>query len=160
MKRKDTTQTAIALACALGVATVGCGTDLTAAGRRVRVGKAPPHPKCEELGIVHGSGGGGMYTTSEDKMEGAQNELRNQAAEKGGNFVVMDVAGSDMSGMTISGRAFSCRHLEEQPAPAAPQPAKAPSAEERLRKLRDLMDKGLITQDEYERRKKEILESL
>src|SRR5262249_18667952 len=129
------------------------------AGAMVRVGKAAPNPDCRELGIVYGSGGGGAYTSSQQKMESAQNELRNQAAAKGGNFVVMDIAGSDIGGVAISGRAISCRHLDEAP-PSAPGAAPAPSAEERLIKLKQLLDKGLITPEEHDKRKQEILKSL
>lgn len=44
------------------------------------------------------------------------------------------------------------------PAPAADEPAV--SAEERLRKLADLHEKGLVTDEEYAARRKEIIDSL
>jgi hypothetical protein len=44
-------------------------------------------------------------------------------------------------------------------APSAPAPA-APDPEERLRKLKDLRDKGLITPEEYENKRQEILKGL
>ena len=142
----------------------GCATELTAAGQDVRLGKAEPGNQCRELGIVQGSGGGGMYTSSGDKMQWAQNDLRNHTAEVGGNYVAMDVAGSDVRSLTLSGRAFACPPGGAAPAapaatPAAPAPAVA-SPEERLRKLQELRDKGLITEQEYATRRKEILQSL
>lgn len=164
---------------ALGSLTVlltGCGSELTAAGSMVRVGRSLPHPYCREVGMVMGSAGGGAYTSGEYKMENAQIRLRNRAGELGANYVVMDVAGSDIASMTISGRAFVCGPPPPgapvvanptppfaAPVPAPPpaaQPAAAPSAEERLRKLKALADQGLITPQEYEQRKKEILQSL
>jgi hypothetical protein len=52
------------------------------------------------------------------------------------------------------------------PAPSAAQPAAAPAApaaasvEERLRTLQDLREKGLITQEEYDARRQEILQEI
>lgn len=47
------------------------------------------------------------------------------------------------------------------PATAAAAPAAAPAdPEERLRRLKDLRDKGLITADEYEKKRQEILKGL
>jgi hypothetical protein len=165
----------------------GCLAQLNAAGAGVKLSKAEPVTGCRELGIVHGSGGGAAYTSSEDKMQSAQNDIRNRAATMGGNYVVMDVMGGDISGLTLSGRAFQCPPeplgatgpmVAAAPAPDAqaqvlaphPQAAQAlrearpapqpTSAEERLVRLKELLDKGLITQPEYDGRRKEILQSL
>ena len=46
-------------------------------------------------------------------------------------------------------------HIEEEPAPG-----EASSAEERLLKLRGLYDRNLITEEEYEAKKEEILREL
>ena len=44
---------------------------------------------------------------------------------------------------------------------AAPAPASAPAdPAERLLKLKDLFDRGLITADEYEKKRQEILKGL
>lgn len=174
----------------------GCLAQLNAAGAGVKLSKAEPVVGCRELGLVHGSGGGAAYTSSEDKMQSAQNDIRNRAAAMGGNYVVMDVMGGDISGLTLSGRAFQCPAEQlgapgvpstmvaaapvqgaqaGQPAPGA-QPAQAgqaivqdrqdrpagqpASAEERLVRLKELLDKGLITQPEYDGRRKEILQTL
>jgi Domain of unknown function (DUF4156)/Short C-terminal domain len=145
-----------------------CSTALTAQGSNVRVAKSA-HANCTELGIVYGSGGGGGYTSAEGKMESAQNELRNKTARMGGNLVVLDAAGGDATSMSMSGRAFDCgkegpvevavvddqtqmRHTESQSA--------QPNAEDRLRKLQELLEKGLITQEEHDKRKAEILDSI
>jgi hypothetical protein len=132
----------------------GCYSDLSAQGNAVRIGKLEPQG-CRELGTVYGSGGGGPYTSGETKLESAQNELRNHTAEKGGNYVVMDVASSDPRSVTLTGRAFQCADRpmvadrSSEPAPPqaapAPPPVKAATPEERLAKLKDLLDKKLIT---------------
>jgi len=73
----------------------------------------------------------------------------------------MDAVGSDVHGMTISGRAFRCEQLPSNVSPTASAAAPAASdPEARLRKLKELLDKGLITQDDYDKRRAEILQSL
>ena len=164
-----------------------CGSELSSAGSEVRIGKgAPEDAKCHELGIVYGSGGGGMYTTREGKLESAQNDLRNKTAELGGNFVIMDISAGDAAGVTLSGRALRCDQGHPQNATrvdapadreAATIPAAAPqrteaatertgasaatqTPEQRIRALDDLHQKGLVTDSEYQARRKEILDSL
>lgn len=92
----------------LVVTAAACSTELNPAGREVRVAKAVPHENCQELAVVYGSGTGAGYTSSEDKMRSAQNDLRNNAASRGANIVVLDAAGADVSGFAFSGRAFQC----------------------------------------------------
>jgi Domain of unknown function (DUF4156)/Short C-terminal domain len=149
----------------------GCYSDLSASGAAVRIGKLEPLG-CRELGTVYGSGGGGPYTSSQTKLESAQNELRNQTAGKGGNYVVMDVSSADQRGLTLSGRAFQCadREMVADRAPPPPPPQAAPpnaapapptaTPEERLAKLKELLDKKLITQEEYDKRRAEIVGSI
>lgn len=148
----------------------GCGSELTAAGANVKVGKgAPEGHKCRELGIVYGSGGGGGYTGTQAKLEWAQNELRNKTAELGGNFVIMDASSGDAAGISISGRALSCTEAPPEAVPVRitsgseqnAEPIAAPaSPEERLRKLDDLHQKGLVSDEEHQKRRKEIIDSL
>jgi hypothetical protein len=165
------TRTNLGLIGALLLSVPACVEDLTAAGQQVHMGKADPEG-CRELGRVHGSGGGGRYTSSDAKMESAENDIRNKAAEMGANYVAMDALGGDGQGMTLSGRAFQCDTLPGNgvttnyappaappPPPAAPPPP-PPTPEARLAKLKELLDKGLITQDEYDRRRAEILKSI
>jgi hypothetical protein len=145
--------------------TTGCGaTELTEAGQQVHVGKADPGAGCKELGTVYGSGGVEYVRNSETEMTSAQNELRNRAGKLGATYVSMDAIGVSGGGTTISGRAFHC---EEAPAGtpvasaaavAVPPPAQSP--EERLTKLKELLDKGMITQTEYDRKRAEIIQSL
>jgi hypothetical protein len=152
-------------ACVLfALSSSACGAELSDAGRSVQVGKADPRGACRELGAVYGSGGGGAYTSTEDKMRSARNEIRNNAAALGANYVELDALGSDVMGMTMTGRAFACDNIpstEAEPAVVAPPaPSTAPTPEERLAKLKELLDKGLITQDEYDKRRAQILQSI
>jgi hypothetical protein len=138
-------------------------TALTPAGAQVHLGKAEPSG-CQELGRVHGSGGGGQYTTSDDKMNSAENDIRNKAAAMGANYVAMDALGGDITSMTYSGRAFHCEQLPGDNVAVithqGPAPTPTATPEARLAKLKELLDKGLITQDEYDKRRAEILKSI
>jgi hypothetical protein len=145
----------------LAWAFAGCTpTELTGAGEQVRIGKSDPVDACIEVGTINGSGEGG---SGEDRMTSAQNELRNRAAVQGANYVVMDAVESELHGLTISGRAFRCDRLPSNLAPSESAPAASGAArdpEARLRKLKELLDKGLITQEDYDKRRAEILQSL
>jgi hypothetical protein len=46
------------------------------------------------------------------------------------------------------------------PAPVAPPPPRAPSAEEKLRSLAKLRDDGLITPEDYEAKKADLLKEM
>ena len=165
----------IALVCFGVVLMFGCGGStrgLTPAGQTVGLGKVQPHAGCRELGIVMGTGGGGGYTSSESKMQMANNRIRNKTAELGGDFVVLDTSGGDLSGITLTGRAFDCSAgpPQSQPVPVqlvqpGPAPAGQPAnteltVEERMLQLKDLHTKGLITDAEYETRRQAILSEI
>ena len=142
----------------------GCASPLNANGAGVRIGKgAPEDAKCDELGVVYGTGFG-MYSGTESNIESAQNELRNKTAALGGNFVIMDVSTEDGTGVHMSGRAIRCTARPANSEPVAPRSAPVQAAqqtpEQRIRGLDDLRQKGLITDEEYQQRRKEILESL
>jgi hypothetical protein len=127
--------------------------------KKIGIGKAPPHDNCKELGNIDGTGGGGGWTTSEMKMRDAQDELRAKADKLGGNYVVMDATGGDLSGITITGRAYACGEGTSGGGTAAPATdTKSPA--ERLEQLKALHDKGLITDAEYDKQRQEILQSL
>lgn len=86
---------------------------------------------CKSLGYIVGRGGGsfgGSFVSNEDLVEYAMNDLRNQAAERGANYVQHDspqlgVPGDDgaTSTATISGTAYFCskRAVEQEPEPTA-----------------------------------------
>ena len=155
-----------ALLCLLSVALAGCSPELhelSPAGSAVRVGKLDPPDGnvCAELGLVYGSGEGNAQVTPETKMRSAQNELRNNAAARGGNYVTMDAVGGS-SQIALAGRAFKCIKPVGLVAlgPGVVLPTATATPETRLRALKDLLDKGLVTKDEYDRRRAEILQSI
>ena len=79
---------------------VACGGGaLTAAGAKVTLNKADPPPTCKEAGSVSG------YTIGPDYQEKNKNKLRNEAAEKGANFVRLEQNDSDGN---AAGTAYKC----------------------------------------------------
>jgi hypothetical protein len=128
----------------LSVGLVDCRTAaLSGTGANVATSQSAPvdhgYPKgaCRSLGFVVGRGGGsfgGSYITNENLVEYAMNDLRNQVAEKGGNFVQHDtpqlgVPGGDgaTSTATVSGTAYFC---EGDPSAETAAPATAATTEE------------------------------
>jgi hypothetical protein len=49
---------------------------------------------------------------------------------------------------------------DQQPVEQAPQPTAGPTATSRLRELQGLLDQGLVTQGEYDRRRQAIIDSV
>lgn len=76
----------------------------------------PPTPDCVSLKYLVGKGGGtfgGAYVANEDLVEYAMNDLRNEAAQLGANYVQHDPpqmghGGGTTTTVTISGTAYRC----------------------------------------------------
>lgn len=70
---------------------VGCSAiSTTREGKSVELVTVKPPGNCKSLGDIVGSQGNwitGDYTSNKNLLIGARNDLRNQAAEMGGNFV-------------------------------------------------------------------------
>jgi hypothetical protein len=93
---------------------------------------------CKSLGYIVGRGGGsfgGGWISNEQLIEYAMNDLRNQAAERGANFIQHDTptmgeAGSNGSSTTttatVSGTAYLCTEHSRR-APSGPVAAAAPA---------------------------------
>lgn len=78
----------------------GCGGgSLTQAGALVKLNKADPPATCKEVGGVS------AYTIGPEYQEKNKNKLRNEAGEKGGNYVRMEQNDSDGN---ASGTAYKC----------------------------------------------------
>jgi hypothetical protein len=101
----------------LSVFSSGCSTeDLSDAGAKVVASRNAPPQDCEPLGFVVGHGGGtfgGAFISNNDLIEYAMNDLRNQAAERGGNYVQYDTptmgdGDGTTTTATVSGTAFRC----------------------------------------------------
>src|SRR5262245_10897 len=102
--------------CLLGMS--ACTTnDLTPQAANVAAGRADPAPGCKPVGYLTGKGGGtfgGGLISNEDLIEYAMNDLRNQAADKGANYVQHDppqLGSGDgtTTTATITGTAYQCR---------------------------------------------------
>lgn len=76
-------------------------TELTEGGRDVQVMKNDPPKGCKEIGIVTSDGGG----LGSNDLEARRTRLKNNVAEKGGNYVRMDETG--FAGKLI-GTAYKC----------------------------------------------------
>ena len=116
-----------------------------------------PHGACREIAPIMGSGGGGIWTSSQTKMQNAYGQLRTAAQAAGGDYVLIDVVASDSRGMTISAHAYDCSRA---PAAAAAPSQPPASAEERLRRLDKLKQDGLITPEEHAAKRRAILDGL
>lgn len=81
---------------------VGCGSELTQAGARVKLMKADPPPQCQEVRGVS------AYQVGPDYQDHLKNALRNEAAENGANYVRLETLTSDGN---ASGTAFACPGL-------------------------------------------------
>lgn len=149
---------------ALVALVVGCKTaTLSQRGEAVMVSGSAPidhgyQPgSCQSLGYLVGRGGGAMggaWISNEDLIEYAMNDLRNQAAERGANYVQHDspqlgTSGSDGNSSTttatVSGSAYRCgergsqlgsaggeRPIAQAGAAPAPGPAPAPAPGARI----------------------------
>jgi len=112
---------ALVLICALLILT-GCGAiELTTGGKLVKITSTEPGNDCEYLGVVTGSQGDaitGAYTSNSDLETGALNDLRNKAAELGGNVIFIltqrsgqttDEGGSGrQTSVTMSANVYRC----------------------------------------------------
>jgi hypothetical protein len=93
----------------------------------------------------------------------ALNMAIEKAAEIGAdaifNFQTTAAGNGDIVSLTAVAARFTGPPPEEAPPPAAaPSPAPKATAEERLKRLKQLAEQGLITPEEYAKRKAEILE--
>ncbi|MBX3191039.1 MAG: DUF4156 domain-containing protein [Labilithrix sp.] len=94
-----------------------CSTpDLTPEGARVTLSRNAPPAGCQEIKHLVGHGGGtfgGEYIANDDLIEYAMNDLRNEAAEVGANYVQHDTptlggGSGTTTTATVSGTAFRC----------------------------------------------------
>lgn len=149
----------------------GCAASpgaLETGATKIRVAKADPPENYEELGPVSGSNGSGCGGYgAQGSYEGAVTDLKNQAFKIGADFVqIMTVTEPHVRPFCfdnvyrISGNAY--RKVGDAPKSTTASPptsAATRSATQKLQELQDLRDKKLITADEYEKMRKQILSS-
>jgi len=133
----------VTIVCLL-VGGVGCNAaELSPEGANVATSNTTPIDQgfdpsgCKSLGYIVGRGGGsfgGAWVSNEDLVAYAMNDLRNQAAELGANYIQHDSpqmgvaggagTGSTTSTATVSGTAYLCSKRKgeggENPNAAAP----------------------------------------
>jgi len=83
-----------------------CSTSLTTAGANIKLLSENQKSSCQSVGVVTGSSNAGA--TPGHNAENAMNEVRNEAAELGGN--ALEIIGTTASGsaQTVIGEAFIC----------------------------------------------------
>ena len=79
-----------------------CAIALTDAGKAVRVMKSDPPSNCREIGGVTGSAGG--LQGDPKVIQNAKNDMRNNAAKMGANYVRFETASIN----SVTGTAYRC----------------------------------------------------
>ena len=92
----------VALLSLASLAACGPRPPLTPAGEGVKIKTVEPEG-CEEVGMIYARDGNMIGS-----IRNAHNDLRNTAAEMGGNVAVIDSTTNDDGDLQISGRAFRC----------------------------------------------------
>ncbi|RPH29706.1 DUF4156 domain-containing protein [Buttiauxella warmboldiae] len=96
---------------ALAILLAGCSAqNLNPQAQSVRVTNNEPGKECKFLGDVTGSQGNalaGVWTTNSNLETGARNDLKNQAANMGGNVVSIITQRAGHSGNTFDGTGMS-----------------------------------------------------
>jgi hypothetical protein len=107
---------------------------------------------------------GGAVNYGGCSYEWAVWQAGHRAAQAGADGIHSIETSVNAAGKVVSLRASAFIHARDLAAPARPQPASsdgdAPSVEERLRRLEKLKSDGLITPDEYAKKRAAILQDL
>ena len=112
-------KTNVAFPIALSVLLFGCSAiPTTSGGQTVELVTEKPTGNCKPLGDAVGSQGNwftGDYTSNQNLLIGARNDLRNKAAKMGGNYVwVQDSSNTNAwrsrgtSNTTVLGVVYRC----------------------------------------------------
>jgi hypothetical protein len=145
-------------------ALAACAPPLSPAAQQVRIVAVRPRD-CVDLGLLYGGSGDGVdHSEPPDPSQRSWHDpMRSEAADRGANYVWMV---RDELNLTAEGRAFRCDTAPTAPPNLNADPTASaattdsPGPEARLRKLKGLFDKGLITKDEYDKQRAVILQSL
>ncbi len=101
----------------LALSSAGCATSaLSPRGAQVAATRNPPPADCVAVKYIVGKGGGtfgGKWIANDDLVEYAMNDLRNQAAKVGANYVQHDPpqlgnGNGTTTTATIPGTAYRC----------------------------------------------------
>ena len=135
----------------LGLSTIifnGCATKLTTEGNKTRQIEASSKNSCVYLGSDEVEG---MFKFGDSGNRlTVLNEMRNITALKGGNaYMTNDFRSDGMGHYSASFEIFKC--------PVAKEEYMLPKKYLELEKLKELLNKGIITQQEYEIEKNKLL---
>lgn len=132
------------------VATVlwGCATPTSPEGMHTREIDKSWENSCEFLGSSETSSA--VKFGANANRETVINNIKNLTAEKGGNaYVVNDLDDDGLGHYSAKFEIFRCPETKYV----------LPNKYEALEKIKDLLDKGVLTQEEYEQEKEKILSS-
>lgn len=132
-------------------------------GRAVKVGKSDPADNYSEIGpitAIDGSGCGAYgYRGTYDRAVAI---LKNKAAQQDGNYVQIFTLtephfrpGCFDNVYKINGTLF--KKISDSPSPVPIIETKGASDTEKLRDLKSLLDEGIITEEEFQEQKANIL---
>lgn len=144
----------------------GCATPavkLSDAGRMVKVGKSDPADNYTEIGPITATDGSGCGAFgSRGTYDRAVKVLKNKASLQGGDYVQIFTLtephfrpGCFDNVYTINGTLF--KKTSDRPSPVPIVDIDKVSGIEKLRKLKSLLDEGVITQEEFDEEKAKIL---
>lgn len=114
-------------------------TSLSPQAQAVMISSQPAAKNCRYMGMVTGNQGNfftGQFTSNANMQQGAFNDLRNKAAQMGGNYVMLIMKQASMTegrdsgaqtNVASTGNVYYCPDLAKPAAPMhAAHPAPAP----------------------------------
>lgn len=135
---------------------------LTAAQSAVTTCKETPGVKGKTLGHAYYNLGLAQFLSRD--YEAAAATLSEAAQYQGGDIVKNLLAESRRAGqraaLAYEEPAAPANRPASRPTPAQPASSKTASAEERLKQLENLRAKGLVTKEEYDRKRAQIIEGI
>ena len=158
----------IVVLLSLLLAIAGCATappmQLTQGAGNVLVAKSDPGDNYEIIGPVSGFDGEGCggfgYTGS---YERATTSLRNRTYVMGGNYAqIISLTEPHLIGRCFYNeyviRATAYKKVRNQPSPTPIVDAGEEKLTKKLRELKKLLDDGILSKEEYEKQKNNLLE--
>ena len=131
-----------------------CTTRLTKEASQVLIADDRMVDHCKLLGLVSGSSGWGNLAASAGQIN-ARNEAQERAARMGATHIVWIAVEGGYS-PSASARAYDCDVPDRLSLPSED----LTDVEKKLQALKRAFDGGLITQDEYDKKRRELLDEL
>ena len=132
-----------------------CTTRLSKPAENVKLANDEMVAGCDLLGVVSGSSGWGNLAASAGQVN-ARNEAQERAARLGATHLVWIAVAGGYS-PSASAYAYDCKNRSEFSAAPNPTTRARSDLESRLTAIKDAFEKGLITQEEYDETRAQIL---